>query len=177
MKIWESVEQFPTTRNGLVVTQEDFVAMHPGVFLDLPGRQSLLFLAQHLQGCSSRSESGSGWRVLVHSQAGASIPYNMQFPGDGGTARASSLLMTTLPSQRPSAWEAGHTQALTLTSTPEIPSLVIRGLIQARSFGMVALCIAALSYLQLGMMCITARCKAEERTAWIMGILFHVWRE
>lgn len=61
MKTWEPPEWFPTARNGPLAAHEDSVAIHPDGFLDLPGRESLLFLPQHLQTSARVQQQISVW--------------------------------------------------------------------------------------------------------------------
>lgn len=61
MKTWEPPEWFPTARNGPLAAHEDSVAIHPDGFLDLPGRESLLFLPQYLQTSARVQQQISVW--------------------------------------------------------------------------------------------------------------------
>jgi len=72
------------------------------------------------QGAAADPDQGLDRGALVHRE---SIVDDMQLPEDGGGALASSPTTMALPSQRASAWQVGHAQALTLTSTPQTPSL------------------------------------------------------
>lgn len=168
-----SLEWFQTARNGPQAPHQDFHCSAPrqGV-LGLLRKENLLLLPQPLQisaGVRIRTRTKRRW---------STDPAEMQLTGRAGQPSPPSSLSPSCSSsqvERLSLGGGDMPRALTLTTTPQTPSLVIRGLIQARIFGsMAALCTAALSQLKFGMICTIASHKVGERRIWALHISFDV---